>query len=57
MSVRLGIIAARPLFGSIVDATGSYHYAWAFLALLGVVAFVSVLFVREAGKTSKAVVA
>ncbi len=40
-------IAGPPIFGYIVDTTGSYRVAWLFLAILAAVAAALLLFVRE----------
>jgi MFS family permease len=42
-----GSIIGPPVFGYIVDTTGSYRLAWQLLALLAAVAAVLLLFVRE----------
>ena len=40
-------MAGPPAFGYILDITGSYRIAWQFLAIMGVLAAVLLLFVRE----------
>ncbi|MBA7710467.1 putative glucarate transporter [subsurface metagenome] len=40
-------MAGPPAFGHIVDTTGSYRIAWQFLAILGLLAAILLLFVRE----------
>jgi cyanate permease len=39
-----------PVFGYIVDSTGSYRIAWGFLAIVALLATVSLFFVREGRK-------
>ncbi len=48
--VMIGNMAGPPIFGYIVDATGSYSIAWLFLAILAILALVLLFFVREEGK-------
>jgi len=43
----IGNIIGPPVFGYIVDATGSYQIAWAFLAVMAILAAVFIFFVRE----------
>ncbi len=45
--VMLGNITGPPIFGYIVDTTGSYRMAWLFLAVLSILAAILLLFVRE----------
>ena len=45
--VNVGVLFGPPLFGLIVDRTGSYGAAWAMLAASSVVAGVCVALVRE----------
>lgn len=47
MFLMLANMAGPPIFGYIVDATGSYRMAWLFLAILAAVAAALLLFVRE----------
>ena len=46
-AVNLGIIAGPPLFGVVVDRTGSYGLAWTLLAAAAAVTAVCFLLVRE----------
>ena len=43
-------IAGPPIFGYIVDTTGSYRTAWYFLAIMAILATVLLIFVREGRK-------
>ncbi len=45
--LMLANMAGPPIFGYIVDATGSYRMAWLFLAILAIIAALLLLFVRE----------
>ncbi len=45
--VMMGIVAGPPVFGHIVDTTGSYQIAWQFLAIMAILAAVLLLFVQE----------
>jgi len=45
--VMLGNIIGPPLFGYIVDSTGSYRIAWQLLAVMGFIGMCLVFFVRE----------
>ena len=45
--VNVGVLFGPPLFGAIVDRTGSYGAAWAMLAAASVAAAVCVALVRE----------
>ncbi len=45
--LMLANMAGPPIFGYIVDSTGSYRMAWLFLAILAAMAAVFLLFVRE----------
>ncbi len=45
--VMIGNMVGPPVFGHIVDTTGTYRIAWQFLAVMAVVATVLLLFVRE----------
>ncbi|MFH0769538.1 MAG: MFS transporter [Chloroflexota bacterium] len=45
--LMLANMAGPPIFGYIVDSTGSYRMAWLFLAILAALAAVFLLFVRE----------
>jgi cyanate permease len=45
--VMLAVVAGPPTFGYIVDRTGSYQIAWQLLAVIAIIAAVSILFVRE----------
>ena len=45
--VMLGNVVGPPLFGYIVDTSGSYRIAWQFLAAMGLVGMVLLFFVRE----------
>jgi MFS transporter, ACS family, hexuronate transporter len=43
----IGNILGPPVFGYIIDSTGSYRMAWQFLAVLGIIGVILLLFVRE----------
>jgi ACS family hexuronate transporter-like MFS transporter len=43
----IGNILGPPIFGYIIDTTGSYSLAWQFLAVLGIMGVILLLFVRE----------
>ncbi len=45
--LMLANMAGPPIFGYIVDTTGSYRMAWLFLAILAILAATLLLFVRE----------
>ena len=45
--VMIANIAGVPVFGYILDTTGSYRIAWQFLAVMAILAAVLLLFVRE----------
>jgi len=45
--IMIGVIAGPPVFGYIIDITGSYQVGWQLLAILAAVAAVLLLFVRE----------
>ncbi|MFC2022442.1 MFS transporter [Chloroflexota bacterium] len=46
----IGGMAGPPVFGYIVDTTGSYKSAWQFLAIMALLAVVLLFFVREGKK-------
>lgn len=48
--VMIANMAGPPVFGYILDTTGSYRTAWLFLAIMAVLAIVLLLFVREERK-------
>jgi ACS family hexuronate transporter-like MFS transporter len=48
--LALGNIAGPPVFGYIVDSTGSYQIAWGFLAVMALLATALLFFVREGRK-------
>lgn len=43
----LGMVIATLVFGFLVDTTGSYKAAWLFLAILGVLGVVLLVFIHE----------
>ena len=43
----MGNIVGPPLFGHIIDITGSYQIAWQFLAIMAAIAAILLIFVRE----------
>jgi len=45
--LMVGSIVGPPVFGYIIDTTGSYAMAWQFLAVLGIISVVFLFFVRE----------
>ena len=45
--VMIANIAGVPVFGYILDTTGSFRIAWQFLAVMAILAAVLLLFVRE----------
>ncbi|MEK7874313.1 MAG: MFS transporter [Chloroflexota bacterium] len=45
--VQLGALAAPPIFGQIVDRTGSYSLAWGVFAVLSAAGAVAIMLVRE----------
>ena len=45
--LQVGIIIGPPIFGYIVDTTGSYQAAWQLLAILAAVAVALLVLVRE----------
>lgn len=45
--MMVGSIAGPPIFGYIVDTTGSYQIAWQFLVVMAILAAVLLFFVRE----------
>ena len=48
--ILIGIMAGPPIFGYIVDTTGSYQMAWLFLAIMAILAAALLPFVREGRK-------
>jgi cyanate permease len=46
--VNLGIIVGPPLFGALVDATGSYAPAWTAMAVGSMLTAICFVLVREA---------
>jgi ACS family hexuronate transporter-like MFS transporter len=48
--LAVGNIAGPPLFGYIIDSTGSYQIAWGFLAVVALLATALLFFVREERK-------
>jgi MFS family permease len=47
----LGIVIGPPIFGLIVDTTGSYQLAWAFTAICATVGTLLISLIREEKKT------
>ncbi len=45
--IMIGNIIGPPTFGRIIDTTGSYQIAWLFLAVMGLLATILLIFVRE----------
>ncbi|MFC1937359.1 MFS transporter [Chloroflexota bacterium] len=43
----IGTVTGPPVFGYIIDATGSYHRAWQLLALVALIAAILLFFARE----------
>ena len=48
--IMIGVMVGPPVFGYIVDTTGSYQIAWYFLAGMAILATVLLSFVREGRK-------
>jgi ACS family hexuronate transporter-like MFS transporter len=47
MTIALGSLSGPPVFGYIVDKTGSFQFAWLALAVCGLLSAILILFVRE----------
>jgi predicted MFS family arabinose efflux permease len=45
--VYFGALIGAPIFGAIVDASGSYRVAWLMLAAAGLSALIPLAFIRE----------
>jgi ACS family hexuronate transporter-like MFS transporter len=49
---NIGILVGPPVFGALVDVTGSYRSSWLMLAAVGAVAAACLFAVREAGQVA-----